>query len=335
MTRIPPIKTYSEEWQKSRSVYLGASDVPAICGVDVNGRTAQQVYKRQISDTYNDFVDRGINSRTWWGHQVEDSITAAVLHQVHPYTPGWAIRSDLSWIDVRNGLMASPDAVWINEDRPSDAIPDGFHELVEAKYVGSDYEKKWVDGPPLGVRMQCHAQMTVMGEQSSRVHIGAVLGGRPAVVWTLERDPNMCATIRRICRTWWDRHQGMDFDAWHEYVTDELANTGIVKQDATNSNDLTTVVSYEALPRIREWMQARKTCRQAEASKKSLDQWVCELLGDADTLVDPDGTVLAKRSWIARTSVDTKSLYADYPELEEKYSYPLTYSKLTAAKGVS
>jgi len=98
---------------------------------------------------------------------------------------------------------------------------------------------------------------------------------------------------------------------------------------------LTTVVDYDVVFRIRDWVQARKTCRQAETFKKTLDQWITELLGDADALVDPNGHVLVKRSWISRTSIDTKSLYADYPELEEKYSYPLTYPKLTASKGIS
>jgi len=333
----PAVTTYSPQWREAREKYLGASEISAICGLDEStGKNVDTIVtKKRFPES--EWQPR-VNSRAWWGLQIEGSIVTTTLHELGLTHADLALRVSTSWLDNEASLMASPDAVILTRDCDSDdLIPHIATELIEAKMVGPSNAKRWVNGPPVGVVLQAHAQMAVMGIFCRKVHIGVMIEGAPVTVWTINRSDELCEAIVCIARTWWDKYyQGsMTRFEWDEFVSKELAAAGFMRQDVPTRNKQVKVVDNQALEAIDRWTQARAEYRAAEEAKKRYDARIVELMGDADTIADSEGHCLAQRSWINRMSFDTKKLLSEHPELEPTYSYPMSYSRLCVGKGAA
>jgi predicted phage-related endonuclease len=329
-TMKAPIKTYGPQWHSARPSYLGASEVAAICGLDP-WRTVEDVAESKYNPNPDGAPDGSPNTPIWWGHRDEPAIVEAGTYILRPHAQPWEVRTGLSWIDGKHGLMASPDAVYLNENRTADRIVDGPTEGMEAKSVNKA-ASSWRNGPPIHVQIQGHSQIAVLGNHCERVHIAARINGAPIQIWTIERDEFLVAAIKQVAKTWWEDYREMGLVRWSAHVASLLADAGFNHCAPIFRNHETTTIRDDQVELLEAWREARLQVREWTETRSLLDLEIKQLLADADTLTAPDGTPLIRRSWVRRMSLDTKTLCAENPELEAKYSYPLTHQRLTEVK---
>lgn len=326
---LQTVTTYSPEWWKLRKNYIGASEVAAICGLDESsGKTARTVADKKIHDPDATHRSSQVNTPSWWGLATEHLIITAAIHETGHTNLIDTVQRNISWVDTLGGLMASPDAVLDTQER-------GL--MIEAKEVGEKNSRLWRNGPPLGFVLQAHAQMTVMGPHYMCVYLAARLKGAPVQVWTVKRNDTICETISEIVKTFWTQYTIMGQEAWEQYVSERLVEAGFLhvaeKVSGTYNSKIHTLTGAGEEETVQEWKQARDAFRKAEANKKRYDGLITELMDDADTIADTDGTPLVRRSWINRVTLDTRKLLEENPQLEEQYSYPLSYARISTVRG--
>lgn len=323
------IRTYGPQWHKARATYLGASEVAAICGLDP-WRDAEDVYQSKQNPD-REKLETGPNTPIWWGHKDEPAIVEAGVYEVYPSSQPWQVRTGLSWLDDQYRLMASPDAVFMHENRSHENILGGTTEVIEAKSVNRA-ASHWSDGAPIHVQIQGHSQMAVLGPRCVKAHLAARINGRPVQVWTIDRDEMLCDALKTITKTWWEQYVEMGPTRWSSYAACTLADSGFSHAVPTSRNNVTAVANDEQLVLFQEWSRAKAEHRRWESEKKSLAADITDALGKADTLIDMQGTPLVRRSWVHQSKFDSKALCVDHPELENLYSSPIKYQRLTEAK---
>lgn len=324
-----PIKTYGPQWHAARQSYIGASEVAAICGLNPYS-TPEDVAESKYYPREQDSADTP-NTPIWWGHRDEPAIVEAAKHLLRPTAQPWETRTGLSWLDQQHGLMASPDAVFLNGNRERKEITDGPTEAVEAKSVARA-AAAWNSGPPVYVQLQGHTQMALLGPTCERLHIAARISGSPVQIWTIQRDEFVISAIKHIAKTWWDSYRSMGAAAWSAFAANTLADAGFSHAEPINRNQQTATGTADNVKTVELWRDARRQSRDWAARATELSIQLVEAMGEADTLVDESGNHLVRRSWVNRTGIDTKTLCAEHPDLETKYSYPMTHARLTAVK---
>lgn len=327
----PPITTYGPQWHAARPFYIGASEIAAICGLSPY-QTVEDVAESKHKEQTP--LDDSPNTPLWWGHKDEPAIVEAALHILRPGSKPWEARTRLTWLDDEHRIMASPDAVLVREPRERDSITAGPTETVEAKSVDRA-AATWRNGPPAYVELQGHAQMALLGPQCERLHIAARISGRPVKTWTVERNTLLAVATKEIAKKWWDEYSSMGAGQWSIYAARTLADAGFSHAESISRNNKIAVIDGRDWGLIQQWREARQKAREWQECKTQLDAEVKELMGEADTLKAPNGQGVAYRSWVKRTSLDTKTLCAEHPDLEAKYTYAATHERLTEIKNRS
>lgn len=179
MSALLEVPAYgTDEWVAWRRGGLGASELPAVLGLDPY-RTEHEVWEEK----------RGLrpgfagNARTRWGHRMERvglDVWAEANPGMLPVANDRPIRSD-AW----PRLWATPDAI---------AGPVGIEvKLTEA----------WAE-PPERVRVQCLAQAGIGG--LARVDVVRLSFGSDPAIFRVERDEAAIADILAAGEAWYERH---------------------------------------------------------------------------------------------------------------------------------
>lgn len=168
--------------QDERKLYLGASEVAAVCGLDAFS-TPWDIWARKkglIEDSAGEAAELG------------DLLEAPLLtrfaarNQVMVVKPTPVICPDLPW------ARASLDG--LTDDRRN----------VQIKLVGAHMVYKWADGVPDYV--QCQVQWEMMCAGLSRSVVVALLGGTDYREFEVSRDDDAISALREVCGAWWQRH---------------------------------------------------------------------------------------------------------------------------------
>ena len=167
------------EWLRQRRDYLGASEVPAVCGLDPFHSPLQiWALKRGLAqDRQSAAGDMG---------NLFEGPLLAYYAQRHARTltkPGTLRRIDFPW------MAATPDAVTLCDRN------------VQAKMVGSRMVYRWDDGCPDYVQAQTQWEMWVTGLKVSDVP--ACLGGTDYQEYEVKRDDTAIGYLVEICSRFW------------------------------------------------------------------------------------------------------------------------------------
>jgi putative phage-type endonuclease len=166
---------------------LGASEIAAALGLSPY-RSPLRLWQEKVGEVEafqgNDF--------TRWGHAVEPALL------------DWYRRRMLS----DGGTLTQPTASVYHPSYPwARATPDGVVEadsmrwLVQAKNASYYAGRRWDNGPPDEVVLQCQWEMWVTGDV--RDDVIAAIGGRPPEIWTVYRDDVITADLFTAAERFW------------------------------------------------------------------------------------------------------------------------------------
>ena len=190
---------------------------------------------------------------------------------------------------------------------------------VEIKTVSPFMAKEWgeeqSDQIPLHYCVQVlHALMVTRRE---RAIVATLIGADDLRIYRVERDDELIARIRSEELAFWDRIQRRDPPP----VT-TLADAAL-RWPASITRSV--VADAELAEKIGILRQAKAQLKELEMTVETLELAAKGRLGDADTLLSPEGYKLC--TWKSQTSnrLDVKALESAHPEIVAQFKRASTY----------
>ena len=217
--QVPPIPSGHLDFTR-----IGASDVPAILGVD-KYKSAHDVFLRLTNDEgrlEHDAPER-LKEAAAWGHRTEP-LTAVALCE----------RLGLEIDDLRKGESRVLEACEWARVSPDYLLADGSNGLIECKLISArrfDSESWGDDGSdevPARIKAQVYFQLQALkmepeywkeqgvdAEALEGAHVGVCVGGQRLRHYWLPWDPKLGAYLRSTCEALWFEHvlEGIPPDA--------------------------------------------------------------------------------------------------------------------------
>jgi putative phage-type endonuclease len=176
---------------------LGASEIACVLGMNPY-RSPLALYEEKVGEREpfagNDFTEWGLLVETpllqWYERRLEAGLTLIRPTEsvYHPIT-SWA--------------RCTPDGLVIKWDAAAREAPAQWG--VQAKNASLWSGKRWDNGPPDEVQLQCQWEMFVTG--LVRVDVIAALAGMPPQTWTVYRDGDIIADLFAAAERFWARVQ--------------------------------------------------------------------------------------------------------------------------------
>ena len=252
----------SPEWLAERRNGIGASEVPAILGVD-RYKTGLDIWLEK----------RGLAERTGddTGPQRVGRFAEPMIAKLYADTVGVSLR------DVPRVRHPDFDMLFASADRMVVGLDDAWLYPVEIKNRGG-IPRGWGDAGtdhiPQAVAVQVHVQMACY--DLDRADVAALLGGNDFRVYTVHRDPTIERVILERVAEWWQRHmvQGEEPEITGPSADDYLARkfqragTEVVRADG----------AVESL--LRDYALARAARVRASELEDALKLQVQAAVGD-------------------------------------------------------
>jgi putative phage-type endonuclease len=174
-----------EAWLRARRGGIGASDVPAILGLD-RYRGPLQVWMEKLGKDFEDVAGEAAD----WGLRLEPVVIAAYAER----SGRQAERSRILYRSKEHcWSLATPDG-WTWEDGSAPW-------LLQAKTTSAFREADWADGVPPKTYAQVQAEMLCLG--SERDTVACLIGGQRLVWADVERDERLISEIIGRCGEFW------------------------------------------------------------------------------------------------------------------------------------
>lgn len=287
MTAVQQSFTAAEQEERRHGV--GASDVPAILGLDPY-RSPLDVYleKRGVLPAFtgNRFTD--------WGNRLEPLIAAAYADAMpgailstcktrrHP-TVDWAFATP-------DRLVDTDDATWLLECKN------------RGLFTASDFGEPTTDQVPDSVAAQCAWQMFVTGFE--RCDVAVLIGGNDFRHYTLNRDEALIARVHELVAAFWERVQTEQPPAPLAQDNAKMKALFPASGEALVAGDADHYATCRAL------LAAKAEAKELESQIDALEATVKLSIGDRAGLTFPDGSKVTWKNNKPSVVTDWKALAA-------------------------
>jgi len=291
-----------QDWLKARRKGIGSSDVAAILGINPY-KSSYQVWKEKVSDDEPEEVD---NKFTHWGKLLEDPTA-----QTYEKRTGKKVFRD-------NQIRVHPeyDFLIANLDRIIEDQGDGRGVgILECKSTVGYVFKSWMSDNestqflPLEYYCQVQHQLAVTGWQWAEVAV-LVLDEREVNVIPIVRDDEFINKMVEALVKW-----------WNAYVIPNVPPpmTTAEYSFVEPQEDSFIEANGEIAELYRNLLDKKKEQKRLDEEIKGMEDKIKEFIGDKENLVLID-TVIASWKQQKRTTVDSKKLQTEQPEIYQAYS---------------
>lgn len=286
-----------EEWLKARKSGIGGSDAAAALGLSP-WKTPYALWEEKTGRA----SDTEPTERMDWGNRLE-SIIAAVYAK------------ERGFVLDKPGMIAHPDYPWMlaSVDYHVRSINMGV-EVKNVSYESAHFGHAWgepgTDEIPVYYMLQVQHYMAVAGYDS--MDLVALVGGNEMRVYHIPRNADLIALLISQERLFWNC---VENDTAPGLSTP--AETAARFPTSTVNRVVATAEVVDAWLRLRS---LKATADLHAADENTLKTIVQEAMGDADTLVDTNGTVLA--TWKSSKAVerfDKRLLSIEEPDVYSRY----------------
>lgn len=295
----------TEAQREQRRNFIGSSDMPAIMGVD-SYRNAADVYYAKLGalddgDDTNDAAEAG--------NYLEPAILAWAADKLNV-----SIRRNQR--RVRGVFAANIDAMIV--DRP-EALEAKTTGLYNPMFFGEEWGDEDTSQVPPRVLIQTHHQMYVASLE--RVWVPALINGRGLQLFRIERDETLIERIEDAGVTFWNEHVLKGIPPKEAVPSMETLKRIIRTPEKVASLDADTLLAYQ---------KAKEEAKAAEAALDAAKAALIAALGDAEQGESKVGIVTYLEQ--SRSSVDTKALKEQYPEVAAAVTRETRYRVLREKK---
>lgn len=298
MSTVIDETTARADWLEARRTGIGGSDVAAILGLS-RWSTPLDVYLQKRGET----PSTPDNNAMRWGRYLEPAVRQAYADET-----GRVVR-------VPEAMLRHPrhEFMVANIDGFSGDREAGDLRLFEAKTarVATDWGEPGTDEIPQAYMLQVQHYMIVTAAPVTDVAV--LIGGSDFRIYEVPADRELQDMLIEAEAEFWLRVQRGEPPEPVSYA-DMQARYGRASQSASV---VASVNVERAINRLRAIKDERTALDDAEKEARAI---VMGAMGQADTLIDPAGAVLATWKAAAPTKrLDASALKVAHPEIYEQF----------------
>lgn len=298
-----------EEWLKYRTHGIGGSDVSIIAGIN-HFKSVHQLWLEKTDQIEPEQTD---SEYAHFG-----SLLEPIIRKEFMVRTGMKVRQKhmLLQSDEYPFMLADLDGV-IREE-------GGSLSIFEAKTASAYKADIWEEGVPAEYILQVQHYMAVTG--ASRTYIAALVGGNHFYYHVVERDEAMIEKIIAMEKYFWEHHVlgGV------EPVPDgSEATTAYFNSKFSESNGETIALPEEVLMICDEYEDLLRQLKELEAAKNAAANQLKSYLKEAEAGVVGDRRISWKQ--INKSSLDTRRLKSEQPDIYSSYLTQSSYRRLSVA----
>ena len=292
-----------QQWLSVRQGGIGSSDAAAAVGL-CPYKSQLELWMEKTGRTPAEQESPGMDDPRYWGTLLEPYVAVAYMQKT-----GRKVRKV-------NAVLQHPTFPYIlaNIDREVVGSPDV--QILECKTAGEWGSKRWQDGVPEYIQLQVQHQLVVTNQQVADVAV--LLCGQRLEIHRIERDEDVIARLMVLEARFWqyvttDTEPPADGSESSGHALRQLYPGGGNTLDFCEDRALSD--TFAELVALKDEIEVRG--KDAERLKQTLQQ----AMGDAARAVFATGEVTYKRAQDG-TSIDTKRLAQNHPDLVARYSVP-------------
>lgn len=221
-------------------------------------------------------------------------------------------------------LLQSEEYPFMFADLDGVINENGEMAIFEAKTASAYKQEVWEEGVPAPYILQVQHYMAVTG--AKRTYIAALVGGNHFFYHVVERDEEMLGKIIAMEKYFWETHVlgGV------EPVPDGSdATTDYFNSRFSHSNGMTIELPEEALSVCVEYDRLSEELKKVEAAKNAAANQLKSYLKEAEAGTVGDRIVTWKE--ISKSTVDTKRLRSEKPDIYNSFLKDSSYRRLSVA----
>lgn len=291
------------EWLKERQAGIGGSDVGAILGVN-KYKTAFQVY---IEKTEIISEAKEQSEAAYWGDQFEDIVAKEFEKRT-----GKKVRRDR-----KHYKHSEHPFMLANIDRKI----VGENAILECKTANQYLASEWKDDEiPASYLLQVQHYICVTN--ADKAYIACLVGGQKFIWKEIKRDDELIEIIIKAEKDFWKLVEdktppALDgSSAAEKYLRERFANV----QGGTK---VALGVKYKE--KIEKYLSLKKQIKELEQETRTLENSLKLEIGDNEAGYI-DNFLINWKSY-SKTSIDSKKLKEEQPEIYNKYSKKSKYRK--------
>ncbi|MGL5676819.1 MAG: YqaJ viral recombinase family protein [Cellulosilyticaceae bacterium] len=284
-----------EDWLKWRKKGLGGSEAATVAGLNP-WSSPINVYLDKTNEEVDPIQD---NERMRVGRDLEDYVAKRFEEAT-----GFKVRRE-------NYLLQHPehDFMLANLDR----VICGENAFLECKTTGSYSKSEWEEGIPLHYELQCLHYMAVGG--FDYCYIACLIGNEKFVWHRIGRDEETINNLIIVEKAFWEQYvignEVPEPDGSNEY-------SEVIKKKYSTSVDESIELNSAFEKKLARRDEIEALTKELDKEKKQIDQEI-----QVEMEISESATVGNRKvTWKTheRTTVDTKRLKAEKPELYTAYS---------------
>lgn len=297
-----------QEWLKYRTKGIGGSDVSIIAGIN----PFKSVHQLWLEKTGQIEPEEGGSEYTHFGTLLEPIVRKEFTERT-----GIKVRQ-------KHMLLQSEEYPFMFADLDGVINEDGELCIFEAKTASAYKQEVWEEGTPAPYILQVQHYMAVTG--AKKTYIAALVGGNHFFWHEIERDEEMIGKIITMEKYFWETHVlgGV------EPVPDgSEATTNYFNAKFSHSNGETIELPDEVLSICDEYEKISQQLKELETAKNAVGNQLKSYLKEAEVGTVGDRKITWKS--VSKSTVDTKRLKSEQPDIYTSYLTQSHYRRLSVA----
>lgn len=297
-----------EEWLRWRTKGIGGSDVSIIAGINPF-KSVHQLWLEKTGQVEPEQTD---SEYAHFGTLLEPLIRKEFMERT-----GLKVRQ-------KHMLLQSEEYPFMLADLDGVINGGGEMSIFEAKTASAYKQDTWEESVPAGYILQVQHYMAVTG--AKKTYVAALVGGNHFYIHEIERDDEMIAKIIAMEKYFWETY----VIGGVEPVPDGSdATTDYFNKRFQNSSGETVTLPEEALTVCEEYEKISRELKELETAKNAAANQLKSYLKEAEVGVVGDRRVTWKQ--ISKTTVDTRRLKTEKPEIYSDFLTESSYRRLSVA----
>ncbi|MEG1310905.1 MAG: YqaJ viral recombinase family protein [Romboutsia sp.] len=297
-----------EKWIERRKEGIGGSDATSVLGLNPY-RSSISVYmekfdyvhgedKMKTTEPSEDKKEsEEVNYRMELGNKLEDFVASE-----------FSLKTGKKVRNV-NGILKNdkyPFAL-ANIDR---AVL-GEKAFLECKVTNSYSKKLWQKEVPMNYQIQCFHYMAVTG--ATHCYIAALIGNEELVIHKLDRDEELVNQIMDLEKMFWDKCVlGGELP-----TPDGSDDYSKILQGLYKDTKEEELILFEKEDLLNRYDQVSELVKDLDSEKKAIEQYLQLQMKEYEIAYLGDRRITWKKQ--TRSTLDSKRLKKEHPELAEKY----------------
>lgn len=284
-----------EEWLKNRQVGIGGSDASAIAGLN-SWKSSIQLYMEKKEENPKEIK----SLRMELGNKLEGLVAELFTEET-----GLKVRNV-------NGILKNEQYQFALANIDRSIV--GEKAFLECKTTNSFALKEWEEGVPPHYEIQCLHYMAITG--ATHCYIAALIGNSDFIWHKIERDQETIDYLMQIEKEFWEENILKDIvplpdgtDAYSEYLKE--------KYKKSNGKEIELHLLKDGPQKLLRYDEIVSDIKALESEKKFIEQEIQLHMEEFEVAKIGKRKITWKNS--SRTSIDSKKLKSEMPEIAEKF----------------